>query len=80
MTRAQRLVLRAFSIWTVYVWGTRIWNTVGDDERSTAFKAVHVALALVSVVLAVAAWVVVTQVQRRAQQREREAAASVPSS
>ena len=76
MTRNQRLVLRAFSIWTVYVWGTRIWNTVGDDERSFAFKAVHVALALVSVVLAVAAWVVATQVQRRADGRERERASA----
>ena len=76
MTRNQRLVLRAFSIWTVYVWGTRIWNTIGDDERSFAFKAVHVALALVSVVLAVAAWVVVSQVHRRAEEREGASATS----
>lgn len=70
MTRAQRYVLRAFSLWTVYVWGTRIWNTIGDDSRSFAFKAVHVALAVVSVALAVAAWVVVTQVQRKDRERQ----------
>ena len=65
MTRAQRLVLRAFSVWTVYVWGTRIWNTLGDDNRSTAFKVVHLLIAVISVALAVAAWIVVSQVQRR---------------
>ena len=72
MTRAQRYVLRAFSLWTVYVWGTRIWNTIDDDSRSFALKAVHVALALVSVALAVAAWIVVSQVQRK--DRERQSA------
>ena len=76
MTRTQRYVLRAFSLWTLYVWGTRIWNILGDDDRSFAFKAVHVALAAVSVALAVAAWVVVSQVQRK--HREREAASAVP--
>ncbi|HEX4979560.1 MAG TPA: hypothetical protein VFV35_05800, partial [Acidimicrobiales bacterium] len=65
MTARERLVLRAFSAWTVYVWGTRIWNTVGDPDHSLAFKAVHVALALVSVGLAVAAWLVVSRIRRR---------------
>lgn len=64
MTRNHRLVLRAFALWTIYVWGTRIWNTVGDETHSFAFKAVHVALALVSVGFAVAAWIVVNQIRR----------------
>ena len=64
MTRNHRLVLRAFALWTVYVWGTRIWNTVGDETHSFAFKAVHVALALISVAFAVAAWIVVNQIRR----------------
>ena len=59
-----RLILRAFAVWTVYVWGTRIWNTVRDETHSFAFKAVHVALALVSVAFAVAAWIVVNQIRR----------------
>ena len=70
MTRNQRLVIRAFSIWTVYVWGTRIWNTLGDDTRSTAFKVVHLVIAVISVALAVAAWIVVSQVQRRDRERQ----------
>ncbi len=58
-------MLRVFAAWTVYVWGTRIWNVVGDEGRSFAFKAVHAALALVSVALAVASWVVVSRIRRR---------------
>jgi hypothetical protein len=64
VTRTHRLILRAFAVWTVYVWGTRIWNTVGDETHSFAFKAVHVTLALVSVAFAVAAWIVVNQIRR----------------
>ena len=58
-------MLRAFCVWTVYVWATRIWNIVGDSDRSTGFKVVHVLLALVSVGFAVLAWRVVTRVRRR---------------
>ena len=65
MTRLESLVVRAFAVWTVYVWGTRIWNILGDDSTSTAFKVVHSVLALVSVAFAVAAWVVVSRVRRR---------------
>jgi hypothetical protein len=76
MTRTQRLVLRAFAVWTVYVWGTRIWNILRDDSTSTAFKAVHSVLAVVSVAFAVAAWVIVTSVQRRERGERARAGAS----
>ena len=66
MSSGEALVLRAFVVWTVYVWGTRIWNIVGDDTRSFGFKAVHVVLAVVSVAFAVAAWVIVARNRRRA--------------
>ena len=48
--------LRAFAVWTVWVWLTRIGNVLGDDERGFGFKAVHVALALVSVAFAAVTW------------------------
>ena len=64
MTRSQARLLRIFAVWTIWVWGTRIWNIWGGDE-STGFKVVHTLLALVSVVLAVAALVVVSRVRRR---------------
>ncbi len=64
MSKNHALVLRAFAVWTVYVWGTRIWNVLGDDARGFAFKAVHAALALVSVAFAVATWVIVSRNRR----------------
>ncbi len=57
MTRAQANVLRLFAVWTVFVWGTRIKNVI--DHGGKAFIAVHVALALVSVMLAIACWRIV---------------------
>jgi len=65
VTRRQALLLYVFCLWTVWVWGTRIWNIWGDDERSTGFKAVHTVLAGVSIVLAVSGWFVVRSIRRR---------------
>ena len=64
MTRGQANLLRAFSLWTVYVWGFRIVTILGDDERTAGFKVVHSILALVSVAFAVGAWIVVARVRR----------------
>ncbi len=72
MSSREALVLRAFAAWTVYVWGTRIWNVVDDESRDFAFKAVHVVLALVSVAFAVAASVIVSR-NRRRDRADREA-------
>ena len=61
LSRRDSLVLRAFALWTTWVWGTRIWNLLGDDEHGTAFKVVHALLALVSVAFAAATWVIVSR-------------------
>ena len=66
MSRSSALVLRAFAVWTVYVWVTRIWNILGDESTSTAFKAVHSVLAVISIAFAVAALFVVRKERRRA--------------
>ncbi len=58
-------MLRAFAVWTVWVWGTRIGNVIGDESRSTAFKVIHVVLAVVSVAFAVATWVITRRVRAR---------------
>ena len=65
MNRREALVVRAFAAWTVWVWGTRIWNVIGEDERSFGFKLVHVLLALVSVAFAVVTWGIVRRVRAR---------------
>jgi hypothetical protein len=64
MTRGQANLLRAFAVWTVYVWVTRMWN-IWRDDQSVGFKVVHTTLAVISVAFAVAAWVVVSRVRRR---------------
>lgn len=66
MSRAAANVLRAFAAWTLWVWGTRIWNIAQDAEHSLGFKLVHAALALVSVAFAVATFAIVARTRRRA--------------
>ena len=65
MTRRESILLRAFALWTIWVWGTRIWNILGDDTRSTGFKVVHVVLAVVWVVVSIACWWIVRAVRAR---------------
>ncbi len=79
MTRRQALLLRAFAVWTIYIWLTLVRNIYRDRTpgHGTAFKTVHYVLAVISLTLAVAAWRVVTKVAgRRAvlPRRDREAA------
>jgi hypothetical protein len=67
VTRRQALLLRVFALWTIYVWVTRVWNIANDNTKGhgAAFKTVHYTLAIISMVLAVAAWRVVTAVAGR---------------
>lgn len=64
MNRRQALVIRAFAVWTVFVWVTFIRNIWGDGTKSFGFKAVHTAIALISVAFAAVAWMVIRQVRR----------------
>jgi hypothetical protein len=69
MSKGEALVLRAAALWTVFIWVTRMRNLVADPTRSTGFKAVHLALAAVSVAFAVAIWIVASRARRREQTR-----------
>jgi hypothetical protein len=71
MNRREALVIRAFCVWTVFVWVTRIKNILGDDH-DFGFKAVHTLLALVSVAFAVVVWRVVSNVRRKQRQPASE--------
>lgn len=68
MSRRDALVIRAFAVWTVYVWVTRLWNLLrdSDPEHGFGFKAVHSLLALVSVAFAVVTWRIVSRNRARA--------------
>ena len=63
MTRRQAWLIKAWAIWTLYVWGTRIWNIWQDGDNTLAFNIVHSVLALVSVAFAVLGWRVVRRVR-----------------
>lgn len=58
LSKRAAYVLLAAAAWTLFIWITRIGNILGDDDRSTGFKVVHVVLALISVAFAIAiAWI-----------------------
>ena len=52
------MFLRAFAIWTIFVWVTRIKN-VFDQDRGFGFVAVHVGLAVISVAFAAGTFAIV---------------------
>lgn len=57
MSRRAAWVLIALFAWTVYVWGTRMWNMAGEDH-SVGFVVVHAVIAAVSVAFGAAAgWI-----------------------
>ena len=66
MSRIDALILRSAAVWTIFIWVTRIRNILGDETRSTGFKAVHTILALVSVAFVVAILGVASRNRRRA--------------
>jgi uncharacterized membrane protein len=59
----QRVVLSAFVVWSVFVWGNRISNTLRSDE-STASKTFSTVLSIVLLVLAAAVLVVTVRAWR----------------
>ena len=65
-TRTRANVLLAAAAWTLWVWGTRIWNILSDPDRTVGFKAVHALLALVSVAFAGALGVIGWRMRREA--------------
>ncbi len=67
MSRRDSIVLRAFAIWTIYVWVTRMWNIARDHApgHGLGFKLVHAVLAVISCAFAAAALVIVARIRRR---------------
>lgn len=61
MSSRDRLWLRVTVGWTLFVWLVFTKNIVGDPKHSFGFKAVHVALAVVSIVLAAGVWAVASR-------------------
>ncbi len=74
MSRRDTLLLRATALWTFFIWAVFVRNLLRDDTRNAAFKAVHLTLAVVSVVLAVGIWRVATRAKARDGKRASERA------
>ena len=51
LSRRQAWLLVGAAAWTWYVWVTRIWNILANPAHDFGFKAVHTALAIVSIAL-----------------------------
>lgn len=69
MSKRDALILRTAAVWTIFIWVTRIRNILGDETRSTGFKAIHTVLALVSVAFAIAILGVASRNRRRARDK-----------
>ena len=79
MPLRDRMLLRAFALWSFFVWGVLIRNMFRDHEHGLGFKAVHVGLAVVSISLAVATWRVASRNRaRRAAPVSDRSASSAP--
>ena len=64
MTRRAATFLYAFAGWTLFVWVVFIRNISKDHTHTTAFKTVHITLAVISIAFAAGCAAVV----RRARQ------------
>jgi hypothetical protein len=57
MSRRAAWTLVALCVWTLWVWITRMWNILGQDQ-SMGFKVVHTILAIGSIAFGLAAgWI-----------------------
>ncbi len=62
MALSSRIVLLAFVLWTAFVWGNRISNTLRSDESassktfSTVLSVILLAFAVAVIVIVVKAW------------------------
>jgi hypothetical protein len=65
MPSRDRLVLRAFSLWSLFVWGVLVRNMLKDHTHGVGFRVVHICLAAVSISFAVATWLIANRAARR---------------
>jgi hypothetical protein len=68
MTRRQIRILLAASVWTLYVWVSRLVIMAGQDT-STGFKVVHFVLAAVSIAFGLAVGWIAWSARRRLRAR-----------
>src|SRR5207302_2053870 len=72
LTRRQAWLLVAAAVWTLYVWITRVW-VIAHGHHPTGFVVVHVSLAVISCLFALAVGRIGVRALRRARQPAVEA-------
>ena len=65
MSSRDRIWLRVAAGWTFFVWAVFVRNLLGDSDHSFGFKAVHTALAVISISLGVVVWRVATRAKEK---------------
>lgn len=67
MTRRQALILKVSVVWTIWVWLVLIRNMITTPGLALAFRAVHISLAIVSLIFAGLTWGIVVSNRRKVQ-------------
>jgi hypothetical protein len=68
MSKKTAWFLIALCLWTLWVWGTRVWIIAGQDQ-SLGFKVVHDTLAVISVAFGLGAgWIGFRRLRPRREQ------------
>ena len=57
-------MLRAFSLWSLFVWGVLIRNMLKDHTHGFGFRAVHIVLAIVSLTFAALTWQIASRYRK----------------
>ena len=58
MSRAAVWTLRAAAVWSLWVWAVLVRNMLADTTHSTGFRVVHIVLAVISILFAIALLVI----------------------
>lgn len=66
-----RALLRGFCVWTIFVWGVLIKNMLEDGTHSFAFRAIHIVLAIISIMFALSVWPLAKRLDREPARREK---------
>jgi hypothetical protein len=70
VTRRSAAFLYVFAGWTVFVWAVFIKNIAKAHQYSSAFKAVHITLAIISIAFAAGCFYVVGRTRRSGADRD----------
>jgi hypothetical protein len=72
MSRQASLLLRAFAIFTTWVWIVMIRDAIVGSHLSVSFRLIHLAIGIVSVAFSIVTWQIASNARRFTRVVERE--------